>query len=343
MHFLSYRKRMLLRKLTKYFCISIASVGFIVLFYLSFMDRYVVYNRQGAYVDTVWEKSIVHADDKQLLSVVPKVTELAPTSATSSSVRKLSGCYVNIDMLTDLNSVKQMVDSAGYSTVLIEVKGVDGTFYYNTSVAEAVKSSVVDYSAVSAWIRELKNKGVYLIASIPAFADRNYCLNHIQVGLPLAGGALWMDSNGAYWMDPGNNSTVLYLESICTELANMGFQEVLLRDYYIPTNSSIVYNESSHTRSEALASCAQIVQADMGTMDLKVSFGLELSSGFPISISEGRLYFKSNDPNMAATYINNYRQNVISTEVQIVFLSASDDAAFGDTGKLVPVIANKGY
>ena len=90
-------------------------------------------------------------------------------------------------------------------------------------------------------IEDMTNRNLYLIAAVPAFRDRAYGLEHTNIGLPYIGGngALWLDEQSCYWLNPGKNGTINYLDQIAEELEIMGFDEILFTDFRFPETDQL--------------------------------------------------------------------------------------------------------
>jgi len=338
-HFFSFRNRLVLNKIGIYLLIGLSVLFLAMFLYLSFMERYVVYERDGVHIDTAWQENITSPKEKVLLNTKATVTELKQTTTGSGSVRQLSGIYVSLDMLKNIDRVRNTIIDGGYKTVLMEVKAVSGNFYYNTSIEDAPLAGTVNTDAVTNLIQELRSMGCYMIASIPAFADRAYLLNHTDIGLPLRSGVLWTDEYNCYWMNPVKDGTLERTEVICRELNSLGFQEILLRNFYFPSDEKIYFDESIQTKSAALANFVMMLQSEMNTEDVTISFGINNSYGFPATISSGRLYITTNDGKSVDKLVSTYRERILSPETQIVFIADSRDTRFDEYGHLVPAIA----
>ena len=138
--------------------------------------------------------------------------------------------------------------------VMLDVKDAKGRFFYSSGVS-AERSGSVDTAAMDALIEKLDQKGMYLIARLPALRDYSFGLNHTENGLFVSSGAyLWADDDYCYWLDPTKQGTVTYLVEIVTELKNLGFDEVVFDEYRFPDTDNLKF---SGDRLEALNSTAK--------------------------------------------------------------------------------------
>lgn len=332
---LSYRNRIRLKKVLY---VLAAAVTCLILFYVgtvTYMGRYIVYDRTGAHVNTDWQESMSSEVSYTESDITPSVTELPVTAdAPSGSVRQLSGIYITLSMLKDVPAVRSAISAGGYRTIYIQLKDGYGNFYYNSNLGTANMAASVDTAAVSRLISDLVNDGCYIIAGIPSMADQRYCLNNVYLGLPLRSGALWVDDNYCYYMDPGNSGTREYLEIICRELANMGIKEVCLQDFRFPDTDDIVY---SANKGETLTETARYLQDTLDGI-VTMSFELAAGTGFNYELSSGRLYFTSPDATTMSNIVAEYAALVLSPELQLVFRNESRDTRFESYGHLSPLI-----
>ena len=102
----------------------------------------------------------------------------------------------------------------------------------------------------------LSQHGYYLIAEVPAFCDTAIALANSAAALPLSSGALWMDSNGCYWLDPASETVMIYLKQIARELSSRGFREVVFSEFRFPASNSISYH-SEKSGAELTQDAAQ--------------------------------------------------------------------------------------
>lgn len=333
MRLFSYRNRTRLYKIATIILVSLAVLFAFAMVVLTYCDRYIVYDHSGAHLDVNWrENSVSHA--ARTPSVKANVDYVNETESIGTS-RQVAGYYVTMDMLDDVASLKQALADESIYTVLFDMKDDYGTCYYPTERNSTPDS--VDVGAIAELINQLSERDVYLIARIPAFVDCTYCLEHVELGLPLANGALWYDENGNYWMDPAESGTITHLEQTCSELQALGFDEIVLDRFRFPNTTEFVYDESERTKDEVIANAARTLESSLSAMDLKVSFGISPNTAFPYLLTNGRLYFDAN----LTTDINGIAavqaESLANPATQIVFLANSYNALAEKYGYLYPV------
>lgn len=235
---------------------------------------------------------------------------------------QLKGYYVESSELQDISAVKSQIQSLPAGTaVMIDVKSIQGAFYYSSTVGSA-RSSKINTEQFDDLLATLKRSNLYTIARLPALRDYTYGLNHVPDGVHhSSGGYLYMDDNGCYWLHPGSQGTLTYLTQIIMELKNLGFDEVVLDDFCFPETTSILINGD---KAELLTRAASVLLSACATDNFAVSF--VKSADFTMPEGRSRMYLKGLDAAQAANAAQN--SGVSDTAVKLVFLTELHDTRF---------------
>lgn len=330
-----YRIQRLLKRLAVIALVALAVLALLALCWFLWLDRYVIYTRNGAMLDfeksseqIVGQAAVPPADD----NLIPiYYNEGDNTVETSKELGKMSGYYIDTAALTaSVDTVIAQVKNLDAGTpVLLEVKNSFGSFYYNTS-ASNFRSDTIDRAKVDELIRVMNQKDLYTIACLPALRDYSFGLNHEQNGLPTAGGYLWADEEYRYWLDPTKEGTLSYLASIIAELRALGFHEVVLMDFRFPDTNSIVFHGD---KLQSLATSAQVLMDTCSTKSFAVSF--QTSEGFIPPEGRGRVYVTGADALGAQTIAEN--SGVTDPVTDLVFITDLYDTRFDEYSVLRPL------
>ena len=88
-------------------------------------------------------------------------------------------------------------------------------------------------------VRELaQNSQLYLVARVQCFRDPLMASGWVG-SLMTRGGNLWHDAQGVGWSSPASQQAVDYLSALCLELAEMGFDEIVLEEFYFPIGGKL--------------------------------------------------------------------------------------------------------
>ena len=345
MRIFSYRnKRLLKRTLLIALAVLLGILALIVCRFI-YLGRFVTYDNAGAHLDyeqhltaTRAPEPAVSDEDFSFDTVLDAASE---EDGDTAQTAKLTGYYITTTMLASgVDQVRAALSQADdYNAVMVDVKSIFGSFYYSTAISGAAKATVLDIKQVDQLIAELaQQKGVTLIARVPAFSDPEYALKHQSQALPLYNGALWTDEHDCYWLNPYSNDVQGYLTSIALELAGLGFDEVLFDNFYVPDDSSIVWDTEAITQVAALETCAENLQANLTGSSIRLALGTEVSS---VAQYASRVFItteKAND----VTRITQEMTDVLSNpSTQLVFITTSHDTRFDSSGLIRPLMGEE--
>ncbi len=343
MRIFSYRNKRRAKMFLLVLGAAILVLALVCLFRFIYLQRFLVYTPDGVQLNYDQDLQAGRVSQDESNPEEFPVTMLLPddsisVSAANEEMKQLSGFYITTDMLLNAPAVTEALEEQEeISALLLDMKSIYGNFYYASTIPGAIQSSA-DIPAIGALLEQLTaDDGLYLIAGIPAFSDNNFALANQPYGLPLSSGALWMDSNGCYWLDPLEEEVQNYLVSIAIELSNLGFDEVLFEDFRVPDSSNIVYNREV-SRDEAAAQAAQAISAALGDYPIRVSFG---TSSTLTAQSADRVYLQASDGSAVAGMVESLQESLEDPSVQIVFLTASRDTRFDGYGILRPLIEER--
>ena len=193
----------------------------------------------------------------------------------------------------------------------------------------------VDVEAVNAFIQELKSRNLYTIARISAFRDRSYGMEHVNRGIyHVSKMGLWPDSQHCYWLDPTNSTVLSYVTSVVQEVKAMGFDEIVLADFKIPSSDKALFNGD---KNQALTSAAAALAENCGTEQVILSFVVD-SSSFQLPEGQCRLYLDT----VAAERVGAAAAltTVENPKVYMVFIADSNDTRYDEYSVLRPIAAS---
>lgn len=324
-----YRTRQRLRRLGTLGLALLVLFLFCWLCWVIWVERYIIYTEDGAVIDFDLNPQIPQGE--VALRPVPgegpeiHYNEGENAVNTSTDLLQMNGYYISYDLLkNDFENVKAKVLALPTNTpVMIDVKGGYG-FFYSSELSDAVINTSVDNAAVDELIKAMRQKNLYLIARFPAFQDYHYGLNHVPSGIPFTGGggALWMDDDRCYWLKPRDGGTMGYLTSIILELRGLGFNEVVLDKFWVPTGTKVNYTGDP---IEDLTECATRLLSNVTTNSFTLSFNVS-SSAFVLPEGRCRMYL-SNIP-ARDVEVTAAQATISQPEIRMVFVADSNDTRY---------------
>lgn len=301
------------------------------------LERYVIYTDDGAVINFELSSEKLSGVEAKPPVADSQVSiyfnEGENAIETQAEMTQMAGYYVTVDdMLSDLSAVREQLIALPTGTpVMIEVKSRYGYFYYPSAIDGVQFSSSVNVEDVGLLIDELRMRGLYLIAKVPAFRDYLYGLNNTNSGLPVKGGYLWMDDEGYYWLKPKDAGTMGFLTSIILELKDLGFNEVVLGDFKFPSSERIVYNGN---KEADIISAAETLVSSCSSTYFAVSFIVE-SPTFALPEGRCRMYLE----NISAQNVGYTANQVTLTDpqVRLVFIASTNDTRYNEYSVLRPL------
>lgn len=276
---IAYRTRRNLRRAFSVGATVLLAVVLLLSCLLVWMQRFVVYTREGAVLDfdrAAGGQAKLPNDALQL----PSVTINYSDSAYREGLSYLSGYYIPESALKNPQSVLEKLEALPAGTpVMIDLKAYRGYFFYSTSVG-AHTTGLYDITKVDELIRYLTQSELYVIARVSSLRDFVTANENSAYGLKTASGALYTDSGSygiGHWLDPTNTSVQNYLISVVNELKNKGFDEVVLQNFRYPSTTDLAF---AGDRQEALETCAEKIVAACADSAFAVSFCTDDAAAF---------------------------------------------------------------
>ena len=173
--------------------------------------------------------------------------------------------------LEDLDRATEL--AAGKDGVVLPMKDPDGTLGYVSAVTLAadVGASSGDPDRNAA-LRALNDTpGLYTVAQVACLRDA--CLGTVEPDLALhrVSGSPWRDEAGQTWLDPAQETVQTYLIGLCRELAELGFDEILLTHCAYPTQGETAALQDTADREAALATFCRRLQGALADFDVTLS------------------------------------------------------------------------
>ena len=194
---------------------------------------------------------------------------------------------------TALSQALGMAKSAGCSVIIVPVKDGDGHLLYKTNM-ESVKDTDLVTGTLSAGeiISAVKGGGFASVkALVPALYDRTTPSYVDDMCYRFKGdGYVWLDAaankGGKMWVDPFRDGTKQYYAELVKELAEAGFDEVLMSELRFPDfttyDQSILDGRSfTPTRHTALTALYNTASSAAGSNKAAVAVNIaDVLSGY---------------------------------------------------------------
>ena len=332
-----YHTRRILRRIFVSLVLLALVVSALLLCWLLWLNRYVVYTRDGVKLDfdmplefpagqlavppTAPPQVDIYYNEGENL-ILPENTELT----------QLSGIYITTDMLINsFDALEAQVKTLPADIpVMLDVKNFRGEFFYSTQ--QPHRSEKVDTARVDELISTLHKSGNYLIARLPALRDYWHGLENVNDGVFNPNRlSLWIDSDHCYWLNPTAEGTLNYLMAIVSELKAMGFDEVVFEDFCLPPTDAIYFEGD---KVEAVNTAASNLVKICSTDTFAVSFS-NSDDTFILPEGRSRLFLEGIAAADAAAIAQ--LKGFADPEIRLVFLTELKDTGFDAYGVMRPM------
>ncbi len=219
-----------------------------LIFVFFFMGEYMEYTEDGPQFRPPWAQEesappVIPSDPVVVDDPVVVVTD-SPAPSESVPVRlpapdPIRAAEVTPEQLAG-GLAAQLAEEAGADAVLVEMKDSSGGLAWQsgTELAASMKVNAADNAAVDAVRALAAEEKLYLVARVQCFRDQ--ALSRGEAGaLKNESGRVWTDSDGISWADPASEIGTDYLAALCRELADMGFDEIVLACSGYPAESGL--------------------------------------------------------------------------------------------------------
>ncbi|WP_295764557.1 putative glycoside hydrolase [uncultured Oscillibacter sp.] len=233
--------------------------------------------------------------------------------------------------------------SGAYNAAAIRLKTSNGTIYFDSANAVPGAVEVVDEAGGDPQETAIalglftSQEGLHTIASMACLQDFKAANADVEGrGLKNTGGYIFYDGNNSLWLDPAKPATRAYVCALAKEIAELGFDELLLTDLSYPTVGKIP--KIAYNTEVPLANNLDLLLSELGTA--LEPYDILLSVEVPEAvISEGPDTVAGLDLSRLAARVD--RIYAVTTPEEVEALSALVAQAAGDEGgtEFVPELA----
>ena len=126
------------------------------------------------------------------------------------------------------------MSAPAYNAAAVTLKDSTGHIYFAATGAAAGAVSTAEDTAAA--LTEVTESSYHTIARMSCFLDPIAARGDVEgMGLKNTGGYIFYDGNNGNWLDPSKPAARQYLCTLAEELAQQGFDEILLTDVGYPT------------------------------------------------------------------------------------------------------------
>ena len=213
--------------------VIVAALGFL------WVQEYIVYDAAGgAHLELPWQTEEApraqEEDPQENVEVIVQEPE-RPTELAAFSV---VGTPLTQSAWQETWMGATVMSAPAYNAAAVTLKDSTGHIYFAATDAAAGTVSTVEDTAAA--LAEVTESDFHTIARMSCFLDPIAARADVEnVGLKNTGGYIYYDGNDLNWLDPNKPAARQYLCGLAQQIADLGFDEILLTDVGYPTTGPL--------------------------------------------------------------------------------------------------------
>lgn len=231
-----YRGRRTAHEVLSLVALALAALVALAVIGLLLGQDYIVFTDNGPRLDLPFFRE--EEREEPDLGNVSVVVQPQEESAPQPEETALAAVELPVSAVLDGTAARRL-EEAGANGLILEMKDREGRLAWRTEQALAVQSSVpMGAGEVNEALRTWNQGETYTVARVYCFRDNTLPYRRNRVALRATYGN-WRDELGLRWLNPDNQSARDYLAGLCAELAQMGFDEIVLVCACFPSRGNL--------------------------------------------------------------------------------------------------------
>lgn len=238
----SYRGRSRLRTFLMVLIGALLVLLVLLLAAFFILEPHIIYSADGIRVDLSFLQGKGGGETPGVPESAPPLDLATPEptlAPTPEPAPVFHGVLLPAAALYDGTARSQM-DAVGGNAVIFDMKPDEGTLAYISELPLAVDAGAcAEDGAINAAIRLLNTEEeLYTVARVSCFRDNTVPRRNMALALRSSAGN-WRDGGNYRWLNAVNPQARAYVVGVCVELAQLGFDELLLDNCAFPTQGRI--------------------------------------------------------------------------------------------------------
>lgn len=246
----SYRGRSAWKRIAKIIFIVLLVLALLGAISAAYLQQFLIISDDGVRLELPFARQEEPAStptpsisirEESPVVVVPTPTP-APTPTPTPVPSVCSPIFLPIEALYD-GSVLSRVAEGGGDCALLDMKSDTGMLNYVSVLDKAVNGGLNpdDFDRNRAIQTLNETEGLYTVARVSCFKDHGLVLSDSSTAILTNSGYRWTDPDGIRWASPTNSAVRDYVTAVCVELAELGFDEILLDNAGYPNQGNLHY------------------------------------------------------------------------------------------------------
>ncbi len=204
------------------------SLSTIITILIAITAGWFLFNNDLGKVDYSLASNIIATTTNSTTTIIiepPKITHMS----TPKNVKAIYMSSWVAGTKSFRDKLVKMIDDKELNAVVIDVKDNTGVITWESRMKD-----------MDAFIKELHEKNIYVIARIAAFQDPTFVALHPELAVKnKTTGKVWRDHKGIPWIDTGSKVMWDYLLDISNQSYARGFDEINLDYIRFPTDGAL--------------------------------------------------------------------------------------------------------
>ena len=177
-------------------------------------------------------------------------------------------------------ALEELDQASAFESVVVTMKEGDGELGYVSSLelAADLGASSGDPERNAALVALNQTPDLHTVALVSCLRD-GAAAQAEDMALERVSGSAWLDETRTGWLDPAQPQVQAYLIGICRELAQLGFDEILLTHCCYPTGGDQASLALAEDRAEALETFCRQLQGALADWPVLLSVTGEEDGG----------------------------------------------------------------
>ncbi len=238
----AYHGRSPLQKALRIFLIVLLVLIVLVLIAFIYLQKYIVVSDDGVYLGLPFLQENSPSPDPLPNSSPDLIMPTPEPTPTPSVLSAFHPIVLPAEALTDGSALQRVADAGG-DCALFDMK-TDVTDLNFTSAANPIAQAVYNPQTpgLNDAIREMnQTNGLFTVARVSCFKDAYIFLYNDTFPIRSNSNYRWTGPDTLMWISPTNPAVQDYIIQICVELAQLGFDEILLDNAGYPNQGNLHY------------------------------------------------------------------------------------------------------
>lgn len=233
-------------------------------------QKYIVYDDGGYHLELPFFQKEGPAQEPEDFRVAVEPAASQPEETPEEGEPLLAAVTVPLSAVED-GSAEALAAQAGANSVLLDMKTDRGQLGFVSQLAMAASAGVnAGQADINRQLQTLNSGELYTVARLSCFRDHALAKDETYA-IRTNSGYRWTDPEELRWSSPASQAVQDYLVALMVELAQLGFDEILLTDCGFPTQGDLDSLRAVEEKEETLETFCRQLQGALADTPVTLS------------------------------------------------------------------------